>query len=112
MRLSFVAAALVALPLLAACGGGGGSDKPAEITQADVSKSLQTGGLDAKTADCSAKIFVEQGISQDGLRRMLKSDTKSGVVPDAQSAGLSKDDTDKMQAAAMKIISSCMQANH
>ncbi|MFJ9368479.1 hypothetical protein ACIRRA_29210 [Nocardia sp. NPDC101769] len=108
MRISLLAAVLVALPLLAACGGSG--DKPADVTQADVSKSLQAGGLEAKFADCAAKVFVDQGISQDGLRRMIKNDAKSGNVTDMESAGMSKDDTDKAQAAATKIVTACMQS--
>ncbi|AYF79253.1 hypothetical protein D7D52_21390 [Nocardia yunnanensis] len=102
-----VAAALVTLPLLAGCGGGG--DKSADVSQADVSKSLQAGGLDAKFADCAAKVFLDEGISQDGLRVMIKKDAKAADASDYQSAGMSKADADKAQSAAAKIVSSCMK---
>ncbi|APA95146.1 hypothetical protein [Nocardia seriolae] len=109
MRISLFAAALVALPLLAACGGSS-SDKSADVTQADVSKALQDGGLkDAKLADCAAKIYVGQGISQSGLRLMIKNDAKSAAAQDPESLGMSKDDADKARAATTKIVTDCLK---
>ncbi|MTE14786.1 hypothetical protein GLP40_18685 [Nocardia sp. CT2-14] len=108
MRISLLAAALVALPLLAACGSS--SDKPADISQADVSKALQDGGLkDAKLADCAAKIYVDQGISQSGLRLMIKNDAKTAAATDPESLGMSKDDADKARAATNKIVTDCLK---
>ncbi|WP_067694802.1 hypothetical protein [Nocardia jejuensis] len=108
MRISLIAAALVALPLLTACGGG--DDKPASVSQAEVSKALQNGGLgDAKLADCAAKIFVDEGISQDGLRLMIKNDTKTAAAADIEALGMTKDDADKARAATNKIVSDCLK---
>ncbi|MEU1208985.1 hypothetical protein [Nocardia sp. NPDC005825] len=102
-----MAAALVALPLLAGCGGG---DKPADVSQADVSKALQDGGLkDAKLADCAAKVYVDQGISQDGLRIMIKNDAKSAAATDPESLGMSKEDAEKARAATNKIVTDCLK---
>ncbi|MFF0608872.1 hypothetical protein ACFYUD_09405 [Nocardia tengchongensis] len=108
VRISLLAAALVALPLLAACGGG--DDKPADVSQADVSKALQDGGLkDAALADCAAKIYVGQGISQDGLRVMIKNDAKSAAATDPESLGMSKEDAEKARAATSKIVTDCLK---
>lgn len=109
MRISLIAAALVALPLLAGCGSSGG-DKPA-VSQAEVSKALQDGGLkDQKLADCAAKIYVDQGISQDGLRLMIKNDSKSSTAADPESLGMSKDDADKARTATNKIVTDCLKS--
>ncbi|WP_067574747.1 hypothetical protein OHB26_12700 [Nocardia sp. NBC_01503] len=108
MRISLIAAALVALPLLAGCGGGG-DDKPA-VSQAEISKSLQDGGLkDEKLANCAAKLFVDEGISQDGLRLMIKNDTKNATATDPESMGLSGADADKARSATNKIVSECLK---
>ncbi|MEV6068013.1 hypothetical protein AB0L82_15795 [Nocardia sp. NPDC052001] len=109
MRISLIAAALVALPLLAGCGS---DDKPAAVSQDDISKSLQNGGLkDAKLADCAAKLFVNEGISQDGLRLMIKSDNKSATGTDPESLGMSTADADKARSATNKIVSECLKGN-
>ncbi|MGW4241742.1 hypothetical protein [Nocardia sp. NPDC004722] len=98
-----------ALPLLVACGGSSGGDKPADVTQAELSKSLQGGGLDAAFADCAAKVFMDEGISQAGLQVMVKKDAKTVGAADYEAAGMSKADSDKAQSAATKIVSSCMK---
>ena len=101
-----MAAALVALPVLAACGNDKAADQPA-ITQADLSKSLQDKGLkDKGLADCAAKVYVEQGISQDGLRKMIGSEYDSKAA-DPTNYGMSKDDGDKAREANTKIFSDC-----
>ncbi len=108
MRITLIAAALVALPLLAACGSGH-SDTPPQITQQDLSKSLQSSGLkDPQLADCAAKIYVNQGISQDGLRLMTKPGTNA-QAQDPATMGLSKDDADKARTATQKIVTDCIQ---
>ncbi|MCM6777246.1 hypothetical protein NDR87_27535 [Nocardia sp. CDC159] len=104
MRISLIAAAFVALPLLAACGGSDTKDAQPQITQADVSKSLQSGGLQANLADCAAKHFVDAGISQDGLRTMTKSNTAPTADP---GTGMSKQDAEKARSAAQKIATEC-----
>lgn len=108
MRISLIAAVCIALPLLGACG----SDKDSEptITQADLSKSLQSSGLkDAKLADCAAKLYVDEGISQDGLRKMTKPGSNAQVA-DGSMGGLSKEDSDKARAATQKIATTCVAA--
>jgi hypothetical protein len=109
LRITLIAAAFVALPLLAACGSDHTSNAQPAITQADLSKSLQNSGLkDPQLADCAAKIYVDQGISQDGLRLM----TKPGVDSQAQdpgTMGLSKDDANKARAATQKIVTDCIK---
>ncbi|MFF0488901.1 hypothetical protein ACWDSJ_12935 [Nocardia sp. NPDC003482] len=107
MRNSLIAAAFVALPLLAACGSDHKDSQP-QVTQADVSKSLQSGGLQANLADCAAKHFVDAGISQDGLRAMTKSPSTAPTADPG--AGMSKEDADKARTAAQKIATECFTA--
>ncbi|WP_024801677.1 hypothetical protein [Nocardia sp. BMG51109] len=106
MRISLIAAALVALPLLAGCG----SDEP-KITQADLSKALQDSGLkDAKMADCAAKHYVDQGISQEGLEIMTKPGTNAQAA-DPGTMGMSQDDATKAHAATEGIMKDCLSPN-
>ncbi|WP_330233546.1 hypothetical protein OHA40_14360 [Nocardia sp. NBC_00508] len=104
-----IAAALIALPVLAACG----SDKDtaaATVTQADLAQSLQDKGLKNKQlADCAAKVFVEQGISQAGLRVMI-SDEYDAKSPNQETLGMTKEDADKARAASGRIAGECMSA--
>jgi hypothetical protein len=82
LRITLIAAALVAVPLLAGCGS---SNAQPEVTQADLSKALQSSGLnDPKLADCAAKIYVGEGISQDGLRLMTKPGTDTNKLDSAR----------------------------
>ncbi|WP_406234403.1 hypothetical protein [Nocardia sp. NBC_01009] len=107
MRIFLIAAAAVALPMLAACGNDTDAAPPA-ITQADLSKSLQDKGLqDPKLAECAAKLYVEQGISQEGLRKMTGSEYDTKVV-DPTTLGMSKEDADKARQATGKIVSECL----
>ncbi|MFI9506907.1 hypothetical protein [Nocardia sp. NPDC052566] len=107
MRIFLITAALVALPALAACGSGKEAAPPA-VTQADLAKSLQTKGLqDKKFADCAAKIYVDQGISQDGLRAMIGNEF-DGKVADRDTLGMSKEDAEKARAATNKIVTECI----
>ncbi|MFC9996449.1 hypothetical protein [Nocardia sp. NPDC127526] len=107
MRISLLTAALVALPLLAACGS---DDKAPDITPAEVSKALQAGGLkDAALADCAARIYVEQGISQDGLRLMIKNDQKAATATNMEELGMTGEDADKARAATNKIVGECLK---
>lgn len=105
VRIFLIAAALVALPVLAACG----NDKAAEptVTQADISKSLQDKGLkDKSLADCAAKVYVDQGISQEGLRKMI-GDEYDAKAADPNNFGMSSDDADKAREANTKIFTEC-----
>ncbi|QLY30857.1 hypothetical protein [Nocardia huaxiensis] len=107
MRISLIAAALVALPLLTACGGG--DDAPA-VTAAEISKALQDGGLkDTKLADCAAKIYVDEGISQDGLRLMIKNDGRTASATDPEALGMTKDDSEKAKSATNRIVGECLK---
>lgn len=109
MRISLIAAALVALPLLAGCGGSDHSEHESKITQADLSKALQDSGLkDAAMADCAAKHYVDEGISQDGLKIMTKPGTNA-QTSDPSAMGLSQDDAAKAQSATKLIVKECLQ---
>lgn len=108
VRISLIAAALVALPLLAACGSD--DEKAPAVTAAEVSKALQDGGLkDTKLADCAAKIYVDEGISQDGLRLMIKNDAKAASATDPESMGMSTADAEKARSATNKIVGECLK---
>lgn len=101
VRICIVAAALLAMPLLAACG----SDDAPAVTQAELSKSLQDKGLkNPALADCAAEVFLASGMSQDGLRVMV-SDEQAGDPAEL----LSEDDTAKVSAAQSKIAADCVQ---
>ncbi|ONM49446.1 hypothetical protein [Nocardia donostiensis] len=105
MRTTLIAAAFITLPLLAACGGGSGAEP---VTAADISKSMQDKGLqDPAFADCAAKLYVDEGISQEGLRAMVNEEHDSQAV-DPQTLGMSEDDADKARAATDKIIKQCL----
>lgn len=109
MRISLIAAALVALPLLTACGGGDDTKAPA-ITQADLSKALQDSGLkDTGLADCAAKIYVDQGISQEGLKVMINKDATATGTVDPEQLGMSKEDSEKAKTATNRIVSECLK---
>ncbi|PXX65360.1 hypothetical protein DFR70_104424 [Nocardia tenerifensis] len=108
MRISLIAAALIALPVLAACG----DDKAAAptVTQADLAKSLRDKGLKSQQlADCAAKLFVEQGISQEGLRVMV-SDEYDTKAADQETLGMSKADAEKARTAGARVATECMTA--
>ncbi|MBF6137059.1 hypothetical protein IU501_29200 [Nocardia otitidiscaviarum] len=108
MRISLLAAAFVALPLLAACGSDS-AEAPA-VTQADLSKALQDSGLkDTALADCAAKLYVDEGISQDGLRVMIDKEANVTGSVEPEELGMSKEDSDKAKAATNRIVSECLQ---
>ncbi|MFF0546805.1 hypothetical protein ACWEVD_22325 [Nocardia thailandica] len=102
MRICLVAAALLALPVLSACG----SDEPAEpaVTQAQLSKALQDKGLgNPKLADCAAKVFIDSGMSQSGLKVMVASSK-----PGDPAQQLDKEDAAKATASQSKIATQCV----
>ena len=106
---TLIITAFVALPLLAACGSDNKAPAQPAITQADLSKALQSSGLkDPDLADCAAKIYVNEGISQDGLRLMTKPGTNA-QQSDPSTMGLSKDDAAKAQDATKKIVTDCIK---
>ncbi|MFI7001386.1 hypothetical protein [Nocardia sp. NPDC050175] len=111
MRISLIAAALIALPVLAACGNDKAAAAPT-VTQADLAKSLQDKGLKSQQlADCAAKLFIDQGISQEGLRVMVSNeyDTKAA---DQETLGMSKDDAEKARTASTRIATECITVPH
>ncbi|MFI6871320.1 hypothetical protein [Nocardia sp. NPDC050406] len=107
MRISLFAAALLALPLLAACGSSEDSKPP--VTEADLAKSLQTTLQDPAVADCAAKIYVAEGISQDGLRVMIDKEVTTNQALDPEQSGMSKEDQDKAVTATNRIVTECLK---
>ncbi|WP_067830905.1 hypothetical protein [Nocardia inohanensis] len=110
MRISLIAAALVALPLLTACGGNDKADAKPNVTQEELAKYFKSTNLPEDLANCAAKIYYTQGISQDGLRVMINSDAKSAAVdPDAAAkSGLTADDQAKVGTATTRIMDECV----
>ncbi|GGL42433.1 hypothetical protein [Nocardia jinanensis] len=106
MRKTLITATFVILPLLAACGSD--TESAPALTEADLSKSLQQKGIqDPAFADCAAKLYITQGISQDGLRTMV-SDEFDTRMADPETLGMSQDDADKARAATNKIVTECL----
>ncbi|MFE1596734.1 hypothetical protein [Nocardia sp. NPDC058705] len=102
MRICLMAAALLALPVLSACGSD--DDAPA-VTQAELSKSLQDKGLsNPALADCAAEVFLDSGMSQNGLRVMV-----SNAKSDDPAELLGEEDSSKVAAAQSKIASDCVR---
>lgn len=102
MRICLIAAALLALPVLSACGS---SDEAPAVTQAELSKSLQDKGLkNPALADCAAQVFLDSGMSQDGLRVMV-----SNAQSDDPAKLLSEGDSAKVGAAQSKIAADCVR---
>ncbi|MEU6587541.1 hypothetical protein [Nocardia sp. NPDC046763] len=60
---------------------------------------------DQKLADCAAKLFIDSGMSQDGLKVMAKPGIFTETDPSA--LGLSNDDLEKGRAAMQKIMTNC-----
>ncbi|WP_280416753.1 hypothetical protein [Nocardia carnea] len=107
MRKTLFAATLVILPLLAAACGSDTESAPA-LTEADLSKALQEKGLkDPAFADCAAKVYLAEGISQEGLQTMI-SDEFDTRMADPETLGLSPEDKTKAEAATTKIVGECL----
>ncbi|MEV6770611.1 hypothetical protein AB0N05_18515 [Nocardia sp. NPDC051030] len=75
------------------------------LSAAEISKNLQDKGhVDQKTADCIAKIYVEEGLSQNGIRKLIDAGNGSGsTVP----TGLSADDLMKAAKATKRVVTEC-----
>lgn len=107
MRKTLITATFVILPLFAAACGSDTDSAPA-LTEADLSKSLQEKGLqDPAFADCAAKLYIDEGISQDGLKTMV-SDEFDTRMADPETLGMSTEDADKARAATNKIVTECL----
>ncbi|NKY60198.1 hypothetical protein [Nocardia flavorosea] len=106
MRKTLFAATLVILPLLAACGSD--TESAPALTEADLSKALQeTGFKDPAFADCAAKIYLAEGISQEGLQKMISGESDAQTA-DPETMGLGPEDKPKADSATAKIIDECL----
>ncbi|MRH86563.1 hypothetical protein GFY24_03590 [Nocardia sp. SYP-A9097] len=75
------------------------------LTAPLISKSLQDkGGLDTKTADCIAGIYVDEGLSQSGIQKLIDHgyNNPAGI-------GLTTDDLRKAGKATKRIVSECIR---
>ncbi|MBL1072982.1 hypothetical protein JK358_01085 [Nocardia sp. 2] len=78
------------------------------LTAAEISESLQDKGkLDAKTADCIAAVYIDEGISQPGLRKILDSDYNSAAISPTD-LGLTTSDIPKVAKATTRVVSECI----
>lgn len=109
MRKTLFAATLVILPLLAACGSD--TESAPALTAADLSKAMQEKGIkDPVFADCAAKVYVDEGISQEGLQTMASNESESQIA-DPETLGLNPEDNAKAKAAIDKIVEQCLGAS-
>ncbi|MGW5385453.1 hypothetical protein [Nocardia sp. NPDC003963] len=105
MRKTLIAATFVILPLLAACGSD--TESAPDVTAADLSQKFQKTGLPQALSDCAAKVYIAEGISQDGLHTMVGDEFDTRIA-DPETLGMSKEDADKARAASPKIASECL----
>ncbi|WP_067694799.1 hypothetical protein [Nocardia jejuensis] len=74
------------------------------LSAAEISKNLQDKGqMDAQTADCIAKIYVEENLSQNALRKILETDSAGNPLI----TGLTADDLRKAGTAAKRVVLEC-----
>lgn len=145
MRKSVIAAALLALPLLAACSTNdstpanlvtassapaaavtttatpGATTSPTKsgapttsgtatpggstLTAPQISKSLQDkGGLDAKTADCVAGIYIDTGLSDSGIQKLIDHGYNNPAT-----LNLTSEDFRKAGTAVKRITTECVK---
>jgi hypothetical protein len=106
VRKTLIAATFVILPLLAACGSD--TESAPALTEAELSQSLQKKGLeDPAFADCAAKLYIAEGISQEGLQTMVGDEFDTRMA-DPETLGMSQEDADKARAATDKIVTECL----
>ncbi|MEV0028784.1 hypothetical protein [Nocardia sp. NPDC050793] len=124
-----IAAVCIAVPLLAGCGDGSSTESgssttsatpavsttaatgtvalPAgELSQADIATVLAGKGLPPNQSECVARIYVEEKISQDGLRRILGADLSGPVDPVL--LGLSAEDQTRVGVATRRMVQECI----
>ncbi|MEV0341071.1 hypothetical protein AB0H49_18795 [Nocardia sp. NPDC050713] len=130
MRRTVIAVACVVLPLLAGCGdeastasttAATSTESIASVTsaatstvalpagdlgQADIASALAGKGLPPKQSECVARIYVEEKISQDGLRRILGADLSGPVDPVL--LGLSAEDRTRVGTATQRMVQECI----
>ncbi|AYF75969.1 hypothetical protein D7D52_21385 [Nocardia yunnanensis] len=86
---------------------GAGAGAPGSgLTAAQVSKALQDKGkLSAPTADCIATIYVQEGLSDSGIQKII--DSANGANPAAVSLGAA--DLAKAGKATKRIATECVK---
>ncbi|MFE3191240.1 hypothetical protein ACFXHA_19675 [Nocardia sp. NPDC059240] len=76
------------------------------LTADQISKALQDKGkLSQTTADCVANIYIQEGLSDSGIQKVI--DSANGTNP--TTAGLSKDDLIKAAKATTRIATECVK---
>ncbi|GAB2522561.1 hypothetical protein [Nocardia heshunensis] len=76
------------------------------LTADQISKALQDKGkLSQQTADCVANIYIQEGLSDSGIQKVI--DSANGTNP--TTAGLSKDDLIKAAKATTRIATECVK---
>ncbi|TQM29894.1 hypothetical protein [Nocardia bhagyanarayanae] len=120
-----IAAVCVVLPLLAGCGdetstapdsstagaapttvASTGTLPAGDLSQSDIATALSGKGLPPKQSECVARIYVEEKISQDGLRRILTADLSGPVDPVL--LGLSAEDQTRVGTATQRMVQECI----
>ncbi|MFC9996448.1 hypothetical protein [Nocardia sp. NPDC127526] len=79
------------------------------LTSEQISKSLQDKAkLNQQTANCIANIYIEEGISQSGLGKIIDEGYSSGSITiNPATLGLSSDDFRKVSKATSRVVSEC-----
>ncbi|MEV6393058.1 hypothetical protein [Nocardia xishanensis] len=122
-----IAVVCIAVPLLAGCGDDSSAESgpsttvaasttatatgtvalPAgDLSQADIATVLAGKGLPPNQSACVARIYVEEKVSQDGLRRILGADLSGPVDPVL--LGLSAEDQTRVGAATRRMVQECI----
>ncbi|WP_330184372.1 hypothetical protein OHB26_12705 [Nocardia sp. NBC_01503] len=82
-----------------------GAPTSGTLTAPQISKSLQDkAGLDSKTADCVAGIYVDEGLSQSGIQKLIDHGYNNPV-----GIGLTGDDLRKAGTATKRIVTECVR---
>ncbi|WP_067574748.1 hypothetical protein [Nocardia acidivorans] len=82
-----------------------GAPASGALTAPQISKSLQDkAGLDSKTADCVAGIYVDAGLSQSGIQKLIDHGYNNPV-----GVGLTGDDLRKAGTATKRIVTECIR---
>ncbi|MGW5226549.1 hypothetical protein ACWEP5_16555 [Nocardia niigatensis] len=134
MRKSVVAVALLALTLLSACSNDQQSASPvttsvpkavtttspgvttssgaatspggSALTAEQISKALQDKGkLSQQTADCVANVYLQEGLSDSGIQKII--DSANGTNP--AKVGLGTEDLIKAGKATKRIATECIK---
>lgn len=75
---------------------------------ADISKALQDKGKLSQTdADCIANIYVQEGLSQSGIQKLIDDANTTQPTPTSTKIDLTGDDLLKAAKAAKRIATEC-----